>query len=153
MDMPRLGPAHEALTALVGDWVGKEEVAESPWASASTASARASYRVALHGFAVVQEYRQLREDGTDFLGLNVFTVDPATGETLWYGFDSYGFPPDSPARGRWSGDVLTLEKRTERGVARHRFTVGEGWLRHEIDIRMGDAPEFAEFLRAVYARV
>ncbi|HET6704161.1 MAG TPA: hypothetical protein VFH84_04265 [Amycolatopsis sp.] len=42
--------------------------------------------MALNGFAVVQHYRQHRDYGSEFLGHNVFTADPATGETLWYGF-------------------------------------------------------------------
>ncbi|WP_410637068.1 DUF1579 family protein [Amycolatopsis sp. lyj-346] len=152
MDMPRLGPAHDALRALVGDWTGTEDLAASAWAPASTAHADCEYRMALNGFAVVQHYRQRREDGSEFLGHNVFTADPATGETLWYGFDSYGFPPESPARGRWTGTTLTLEKQTARGVARHRLTPEGATLTHEIDVRMGENAVFSPFLRARYTR-
>ncbi len=152
MDMPRLGPAHDALKAFVGDWTGTEELAASAWAPASTAHADCEYRLALNGFAVVQHYRQRREDGSEFLGHNVFTADPATGETLWYGFDSYGYPPESPARGGWSGGTLTLEKVTARGTARHRLTPDGGTLTHEIDVRMGENPGYSPFLRARYTR-
>ncbi|MEV0071691.1 MULTISPECIES: DUF1579 family protein [unclassified Amycolatopsis] len=152
MEMPRRGDAHEALGALVGDWAGVEELAASPWAPAATAKATASYRAALDGFAVVQEYVQTREDGSNFLGHNVFTVDPATQETLWYGFDSYGFPPGEPGRGGWREGTLHLEKRTPRGVAWHRLQPEGDTLIHEIDVKMGDAAEFSPFLRARYAR-
>jgi hypothetical protein len=152
MDMPRLGPAHDALKAFVGAWTGIEALAASPWAPASTAQADCEYRLALNGFAVVQDYRQQREDGSEFLGHNVFTVDPDTGETLWYGFDSYGFPPESPARGGWTGATLVLEKKTPRGIARHRLTPVAGSLTHEIDLRMGENPGYSPFLRARYTR-
>ncbi|SEF29645.1 Protein of unknown function [Amycolatopsis pretoriensis] len=152
MDMPTLGPAHDALKAFAGDWTGTEELAASPWAPASTARAECRYRSELNGFALVQDYRQLRDDGTEFLGHNIFTVDPHTGETLWYGFDSYGYPPESPARGDWSGATLVLEKQTARGVARHRLTPDGATLTHEIDIRLGEDGEFSAFLRARYTR-
>jgi hypothetical protein len=153
MDMPTLGPAHDALKAFAGDWTGTEDLAASPWAPASTARADCEYRLALNGFALVQQYRQRREDGSEFLGHNIFTVDPQTGETLWYGFDSYGFPPESPARGGWDGATLVLDKKTPRGVARHRLTPDGDTLTHEIDVKLGEDREFSPFLRARYTRV
>jgi hypothetical protein len=152
MDMPTLGPAHDALKAFVGDWTGTEDLAASAWAPASTARAECEYRLELNGFALIQQYRQHREDGSEFLGHNVFTADPQTGETLWYGFDSYGFTPESPARGGWTGTTLTLEKKTPRGVARHRLTPDGDTLTHEIDIRLGEDREFSPFLRGRYTR-
>ncbi|WP_318306097.1 DUF1579 family protein [Amycolatopsis solani] len=152
MDRPALSPAHDALKAFVGDWTGTEELAASPWAPASTARADCEYRLALNGFILIQHYRQRREDGSEFLGHNVFTADPGTGETLWYGFDSYGFPPESPARGHWTGPTLTLEKKTTRGVARHRLTPDADRLSHEIDVKLGEDREFGPFLRARYTR-
>ncbi|GAA3556022.1 DUF1579 family protein [Amycolatopsis ultiminotia] len=152
MNLPTPGREHDALTALTGEWSGTEELAAAPWAPASTATATCSYRRALDGFAVVQDYVQTRADGTKLLGHNVFTVDPGTGETLWYGFDSYGFPPAAPARGSWHEGTLHLEKHTERGVARHRLTPDGDVLVHEIDVRLGDDLEFSPFLRARYTR-
>ncbi|MBB4687882.1 DUF1579 family protein [Amycolatopsis jiangsuensis] len=152
MDLPTRGRAHEALTAFAGEWSGTEELAETPWAPASRATATCIYRCALAGFAVVQDYEQTREDGTQFHGHNVFTVDPATGNTLWYGFDSYGFPPVAPARGGWREGALHLEKHTDRGVAQHRLATDGAVLTHEIDLRLGDDLEFRPFLRARYTR-
>ena len=152
MNMPTLGPAHEALKALTGDWSGPEELAASPWAPAATAQASCEYHLALNGFAVIQHYAQRREDGTGFLAHNVFTVDPETGETLCHGFDSYGFPPEAPARGHWDGGTLFLEKKTARGVARHRITPDGDELTHEIDLKLGEDTDFLPFLRARYQR-
>ncbi|MFD8494044.1 DUF1579 family protein [Amycolatopsis sp. NPDC059657] len=152
MDMPQLSDGHRALTALIGTWTGEEELAASAWAPASTAVATVRYRLALNGFAVIQEYEQRRADGGGLLGHNVFTVDPATGDTLWYGFDSYGFPPMSPGRGGWDNGTLVLEKRTERGVARHRLTPDGDVLHHVIDLQMGEGTEFGQFLSARYIR-
>ncbi|MFF0143848.1 uncharacterized protein DUF1579 [Amycolatopsis sulphurea] len=152
MDLPTRGPEHEALTAFAGEWTGTEELAEAPWAPASTATATCDYRCSLDGFALVQDYVQTREDGSQLLGHNVFTVDPNTGETLWYGFDSYGFPPAAPARGSWHEGTLHLEKHTDRGVAQHRLTPDGDVLTHEIDVRFGDDLEFSPFLRARYTK-
>lgn len=152
MEMPAKTAAHEALRVLVGEWAGVEELATSAWAPAAKAEATAVYREALDGFAVVQDYVQTRDDGGRLEGHNVFTVDPQTQETLWYGFDSYGYPPGEPARGQWRDGTLHLEKRTPRGVARHRFTPTDGKLTHEIDVKMGEAAEFSAFLRARYNR-
>ena len=152
MEMPAVGPEHEALAALVGDWCGTEDLAAAPWAPAATASATCSYRLALDGFTVLEDYVQTREDGSRMLGHHVFTVDPATGETLWYGFDSYGFPPGGPARGGWHEGTLHLKKHTERGVAAHRITPDGDVLTHEIDVRLGTDSDFRPFLRARYTR-
>ncbi|HEX6533890.1 MAG TPA: hypothetical protein VF041_04790 [Gemmatimonadaceae bacterium] len=43
-------------------------------------------------------------------------------------------------------------KTTPRGTARHRFTIDGDQRSHHIDIRMGDAAEFAWFLRGRYRR-
>lgn len=153
MSSPRLAPAHDALAAFLGDWTGEEDLAASPWAPATTATATLAFRRALAGVAVVQDYRQRRADGGEFLGHGVFTADPATGETLWYLFDSSGHPPETPARGTWDGDTLTLFKHTARGTARHRLTVTGDRLTHAIDVRLGDAAEFAYFMHGSYRRV
>ncbi|WP_033294432.1 DUF1579 family protein [Amycolatopsis jejuensis] len=152
MQLPAVGTAHEALTALVGDWSGTEDLAAAPWAPAAQATATCSYRRALDGFAVLEDYVQTRDDGSRLLAHHVFTVDPATGETLWYGFDSYGFPPGQPSRGSWRDGTLHFEKHTERGVAQHRITPDGDLLTHEIDVRLGDDLDFRPFLRAKYTR-
>jgi hypothetical protein len=63
-----------------------------------------------------------------------------------------GFPPDPPARGRWKGDVLTLEKKTPRGEARYRFTYADDHHDFEIENRFPGQTAFATFIRGHYRR-
>jgi hypothetical protein len=58
----------------------------------------------------------MRRAGRDY-GHGVFTLDPSNGSTLWYWFDSFGYPPLEPARGGWEDNTLWLAKRTPRGSA------------------------------------
>lgn len=79
-------------------------------------------RVGLDGGLLVQHHVQERDGAAVFGTLNVFTTDPATGDVLLYAFDSVGYPPEPAARGTWHGEELVLERTTERGSARTRFT-------------------------------
>src|ERR1700753_2425265 len=115
MEMPKPGPEHAKLLAFVGEWEGHEELAPSPWSPGGPAIGRMSFRADLDGFAVIQEYIEQKESKIVFRGHGVFTVDPESKEILWYLFDSYGFPPHAPARGRFEGDVLTMTRVTPRG--------------------------------------
>jgi hypothetical protein len=101
MDMPKTGPVHARLLAFVGEWEGTESVEPSAWGKGGPATGRTDFRGDLDGFALIQDYVQLKESVITFRGHGVFTVDPQTQEVLWYWFDSVGFPPDLPARGRF----------------------------------------------------
>ncbi|SHG35169.1 DUF1579 family protein [Streptoalloteichus hindustanus] len=150
----RPGPAHERLGVLVGEWVGEEEFAATPWAPAGTARSRHSLRSGVGGLAVVHDYEQARGGGDPFLGHGFFTVDPGTGEVVWFFLDSTGFPPDTPLRGDWDGEgVLRLAKTTPRGQARHVFRFHGDAFEHEIDVRLGDAAAFSPFARGRFHRV
>jgi Protein of unknown function (DUF1579) len=151
MNVPQPGPAHTALAALVGIWTGDERLTASPWSPATTAVATMEFRGALAGFAVLQDYRHRRADGQELSGHGVFTADPGSGETLWYHFDSYGWPPEGPARGGWDGDTLTLVKTTARGTARHVFTLDGERLTYVIDVCMGGEAERRGERRAALA--
>src|SRR2546428_461391 len=130
MQMPEVGPEHRRLAVLAGEFAGTEELAATSWSPAGTATAQVRARRDLGGFTLIQDYTQRRDAHVSFTAHTVFTVDPATGETLYYGFDSYGFPPDAPARGGWEGDVLTLTKTTARGMARHVLAPTADGYRH-----------------------
>ena len=54
---------------------------------------------------VVQDYRQVREDGMEFYGHGVFLAQGD--EVWWWFFDSYGEPP-VPAVGGWVDGELAL---------------------------------------------
>lgn len=153
MDSGEPGRGHRALEVFLGHWRGTTELAASQWGPARTAVAEVTFTRAAGGFAIVQSYRHTEADGTHFEGHGVFTVDPDHEETLWYYVDSMGMPPGAPARGSWHGGTLTVERRSERGAARHRFRVDEGVLTHTAELRLGDAPAFRPFMTSVCRRV
>jgi hypothetical protein len=102
---------------------------------------------------VTHGYRQTEADGTRYEGHGVFTVDPGHPDTLYYHVNSMGLPPERPARASWQGGTLTLERRSERGTARHTFRVEEGVLTHTAGFRLGRASEFTPFMTTVCRRV
>ncbi|MFE5838059.1 DUF1579 family protein [Arthrobacter sp. NPDC056493] len=152
MDQPQPGTAHEALEIFVGRWLGTTELAASPWGPARTATAEVTFTRAAGGFAVVQSYRHTEADGTHFEGHGVFTVDPDHDETLWYYVDSMGRPPAAPARGVWHDATLTVERRSDRGTARHTFRVDQDVLIHTAELRLGEAQGFQPFMTSICHR-
>jgi hypothetical protein len=152
MDMPKTGPVHTRLLALAGEWEGPESVEASPWGKGGPATGRSSIRADLDGFAVIQDYVQLKDSLVTFRGHGVFTVDPETQEVLWYWFDSMGFPPDQPARGRFEGDVLTLLRVTPRGSARYVHKITQNEHQFSIENKLGADADFTLFMRATYTR-
>jgi hypothetical protein len=142
----------ERFWDLLGNWSGVEEQFASPWAPAAKTRAMLTFKLDLAGTAVLQDYRQVRDDGGEFLAHGVFLADESTPEgVLWWLFDSVGNPPD-PAPGTWDGHVLALTKTTPRGSARHRFELAPDRLTYAIDLALaGQDP--APFLRGRYERV
>jgi hypothetical protein len=142
----------EPFWDLLGNWSGVEEQSPSPWAPAARTRAALSFKLDLGGVSVVQDYRQVREDGAELLAHGVFLADEtAPGVVLWWLFDSVGHAPE-PARGGWSGATLELVRTTPRGSAQHRFELGAGRLAYAIDVAVGDQ-EAVPFLRGRYERV
>lgn len=140
----------ETFAPLFGHWQGIEEQYASPWGPASTARAILSFRAEVGGAAMVNDYRQVRADGSEFLAHGVFLVDGAL-QVSWWLFDSYGYPP-VPATGRWQSGRLVLTKITERGTAIHTFGTDGDDLTYEIDVAVGDQAtgEPKPFLRGRY---
>ena len=131
---------------LFGHWQGREELSASPWSAAGTARAALTFRAEIGGAAMVNDYRQLRDDGSEFLAHGVFLVDGPL--VSWWLFDSYALPPE-PATGGWRDAELVLTKTTERGRAEHRFVLDGVTLTYAIDITLGDADP-QPFLRGRY---
>jgi len=152
MDMPKTGPEHARLLAFVGEWEGPEELSPSPWGPGGAAFGRMSFRPDLDGFAVIQEYIEQKESKIVFRGHGVFTVDPQTKEILWYWFDSYGFPPDAPARGHFDGDVLTMTRVTPRGAARYVYKITPTGCEFAIENKFPNDADFKLFMKGTYAR-
>jgi hypothetical protein len=152
MDMPKPGAEHARLARFAGTWSGKEELSDSPWGPGGPALGRCEMREAVDGMALLQDYAEEKAGQTVFRGHGVFTIDPANGDVLWWWFDSMGFPPDPPARGRWNGDRLLFEKKTPRGEARYEFLFGGDHYDFRIENRFPGQSEFVVFMKGHYRR-
>lgn len=142
----------ERFWDLLGSWTGVEEQSASPWAPAARTRAALSFKLDLGGTAVLQDYRQVREDGSEFLAHGVLLAgEPDPDVVSWWLFDSVGHPPE-PARGGWTSRTLELIRTTPRGSAHHRFELDGDRLAYAIDVALtGQDPE--PFLRGRYERV
>ena len=119
MEMPRPGAEQRKLEILVGSWRGDETLSPSPWdPKGGTAVGRTVNRLALDGFAVIQDYQQQREGQTNFLGHGVFRWDDGTYVLHW--FDSMGMAP-SEYRGNFDGNTLVMTARLTQGFSRATF--------------------------------
>jgi hypothetical protein len=78
---------------------------------------RVDNRLALDGFAVIQEYHQSRNDVIIFRGHGVFGWDAAAQEHTLHWFDSMGLAP-SVFRGRFDDEILTLTAQQDQGYTR-----------------------------------
>jgi hypothetical protein len=116
------------LAFLMGSFTGTERMHPSAWAPGGPATSSAEASAELDGNLVVQRYVQLRDGSVSFELVAIWMCDPSSGDVLYYGFDSAGFPADPPARGSWDDAQLVLERTTPRGSS--RLTVeptGHGW--------------------------
>ena len=154
MSTPSLTTAHQHLATLAGTWTGDEVLAPSPWSPGGAATGRHVFAIAAGGFSVTQDYAEERDGATALTGHGVFTVDPGSGEVLWFWFDSIGYPPAAPSRGGFDADGtrLVLEKTTPRGTQRATFAREGDRLAHEVAARLGDATAFAPLVTATYVR-
>ncbi|MDE8670057.1 DUF1579 family protein [Pseudarthrobacter sp. H3Y2-7] len=146
MTHPQPGTVHAVLEDFLGRWRGTTRIAASAWAPEHTASAEVNYTRAAGGYAVVQSYRHTEPDGSHFEGHGVFTVDPDHNDVLWYYVDSLGQTPAAPSRCMWQDGVLRVERRSDRGTARHTFRVDDGVLTHTAELRFGDSAGFIPFM-------
>lgn len=105
----------ELFWPLLGNWTGVEQLA-----AGGTARAMITFKLDVADQVVLQDYRQVRDDGAELVGHGVFLVDPVTADLLWWFFDSSGTPP-TPLRGLRSGAVLVLGRE-------HRFCVEDDQL-------------------------
>ena len=142
----------EQFWDLLGNWSGVEEQSASVWAPAARTRAALSLKLDLAGTAVVQDYRQVRDDGGELFAHGVFLADETEpGAVLWWLFDSLGQAPE-PARGRWTGQTLQLTRTSPQGNAHHRFQLAGNRLTYAVDVALG-TQEATLFLRGRYERV
>lgn len=152
MSMPQLSPAHHKLEKFVGQWRGEERIYPSPFdPNGGTAMARIENRLALAGFAVVQDYGQERGNQPTFQGHAVLRYEPAQQCYEMHWFDSMGMPP-SVFRGNFEGEVITLTSKGEQGHSRATFdfSVAEQYkFRMEVS---PDGKQWFPFMEGQYAR-
>lgn len=151
--MYQLTDVHHALHRLTGTWEGLERLFASPWAAESSATGRVIFRPILGGTALLQEYQQTRAEGSLFELYGIWTVEIGTDTVLWHSFDSFVPTPEQPARGHWENDVLTMEKVTSRGKARHYLSTKGNTLDHSIATVSLNDEEFQPFMETSYSRI
>ena len=114
---------HRKLAIFAGEWNGEETVFPSRWAAGGPATSRVVARMALNGFYLIQDTRQMRDGKETFATHGLFTYDreDRTYKLFWH--DSLGYFPPSPASGSWVGKTLTLVRGSLRGNARHVYEI------------------------------
>ncbi|OLP59541.1 DUF1579 domain-containing protein [Xaviernesmea oryzae] len=117
----QLSQHHLRLGALVGAWVGDEQVAASAWTAAGAAESDVAAEPLFGGVFVEQRYRQVRDQSVAFESRNVFGFDATDQRYKLYQFDTFGFAPPTPASGVWEGDDLVFERSSPRGTQRTVF--------------------------------
>ena len=128
----------ELFGPLLGNWTGVEELTGSGSEPATSARAAMIFKVDVADLVVVQDYRQVRADGQEYLAHGVFMIDSSSACLRWWLFDSEGQPP-VVAEGGWQDGEMILQKTSTDGIVRHCFTVTGDRLSYRISIRQGDS--------------
>lgn len=151
MEMPQLTDAHRQLEQFVGRWAGEEKIYPSPFdPQGGTVLARVENRLALNGFAVVQDYEQEKNGQIVFRGHGVFRWEAMQQCYEMHWFDSMGFAP-SVFRGNWAGEVLTVTNQSPQGHSRATFDFGpKGRYKFLMEVSQ-DGKQWFPFMEGQYA--
>jgi hypothetical protein len=149
---PDLSAHRKNLSAFVGTWLGAGEVFTNPWGPSGRLTGHWQFWLDRARVNLIHDYREERADGTVFEAHGILTIDQPTDEYVWFWFDSYGFPPLSPARGQWRNSSVTLEKDTPRGRGRSSFTLSSDSLRFETASLLHGAADFTPIMHGHYLR-
>ncbi|MFS0716075.1 DUF1579 domain-containing protein [Arthrobacter sp. 1P04PC] len=151
-----------ALADFLGRWSGTTRWEATAWGPARSAAAEVEFARAAGGLAVTVAFRHAEADGGVATVTGVLTEDPRHPGALLYeihgaragvvGLPLAGRAPDAPARAGWDDGVLTIERRSARGTARHTLQVRDGELIHSAGLRLGAAGEFTPFMTTVCRR-
>lgn len=135
MDTPTPNEHHQKLTSKAGTWKGTEHMHPSPWLpEGGDASSTATMRADLGGFVVVIDYEQQMGGQTTYQGHGVYTVDPQNHDVVLHWFDSMGGQHEE-FRGRWEGQVLTLQSKNPMGHMRLTYDYSQdGVLKNHADM-------------------
>ncbi len=114
------------LREFVGEWVGEETVAPTPWyPRGGLAIGRTVARMALGGRVLVTDYVEERDGKVILEGHGLYAWE-AQDVYRMYWFDTSGPAPDAPVEGRWDDDMLTFERAAPHGRVRYVYTIHHG---------------------------
>ncbi|HEY5615999.1 MAG TPA: DUF1579 family protein [Bacteroidota bacterium] len=152
MNMPQLTEAHQQLQLLVGNWVGQEKINPSPWDPlGGPAIGRVKNKLALNGFAVVQQYEQERNGAVNFRGHGIFTWFEPEKCYMLHWFDSFGATPNV-MKGQFEKNVLTLTSKGSFGHSKAVFDFSEdGQYYYRMDVSE-DGTEWYTFMEGTYEK-
>ena len=153
IQVPKLTQAHEKLKTLIGTWRGTETIHSSPFdPKGGKAIGIVSNRLALDGFAVIQDYEQQRDGRTNFRGHGIFRWDSDKDAYLLHWLDSVG-EPLSEMRGSFNGNILQLVGQSPTGRSRATFDFS-GLRRHTYRMEVSpDGQQWFTFIEADYSRM
>lgn len=152
MNMPQPGDGHRRLELLTGTWRGKETMHPSDWdPQGGTAEGVNTSRVALGGFAVINDYEQTKEGKTTYEGHGIYTYDANEDRYTLYWLDSIGSPPEI-FTGNFEGNVLTMVSRGERMQARLTYDMTNPDRMVSAMDMSADGKEWKRLFDAVYER-
>jgi hypothetical protein len=137
---------------LVGSFAGIDHVHASEWAEQRKVETTAVGSLELAGGTIAQRFDELDREHPIKM-LNLFMTDPASGEVLLYAFDSFGFPPDPPARGASGADRIELVRRTERGHSRTAFVRTEAGFDWHKQYRRSDGDPWQDVVTGSLRRI
>ncbi len=143
---------HRKLAVFAGEWDGEEMVFPSRWNAGGPATSQVTARMALNGFYLIQDSRQMRDGQETFATHGVFTYDREDRHYKLFWHDSLGYYSPAPASGGWTGKTLILVRGSLRGNARHVYEVIDDDS-YTLKIQFSpDAEGWADVLTGVYRR-
>ncbi len=121
MPQPSLTEEHKKLELFVGNWAGEEKISPSPFdPEGGPAIGRAQNRLALGGFAVIQDYEQERTGAVNLRGHGVIVWNDAEKNYEFHWYDSSGMPPGI-FRGQCENNVFKLKNQSPMGFSSCTF--------------------------------
>jgi hypothetical protein len=152
MNMPKPTKQHEKLHQLAGTWLGEEKMHPSEWSPGGTAKGKYVMRVDIDGFFVIQDYEQERDGQITYRGHGIHSWDDKQRTYVWYWVDSMGSIPETPARGQWQGNTLTLEQSGDHmGRYTHEF-IGNDRILFKIENSPDGGKTWTTFMQGDYRR-
>jgi hypothetical protein len=125
----------------------------SPWdPKGGSAVGHATNRLALDGFAVVQDYEQKRGGVVNYWGHGIFTWDPALQSYVLYWFDSLGMG-QNVFQGSFDGKILTMKYKSDQGYTRAswEFNSDKTYI-YRMDVS-GNGIQWQTMMEGTYSRI